>query len=827
MRVDGAGNVFLAADIFNAPLPGGGTPIDPLGSIGVFKLSAAGDRILYATKVIPAAYSDTVALAIDTAGFAYVASGGTSPAVSKIDPLGSTQIFLYQPYTGSYDGSVADIAVGPDGSVYLAGTNSGGMVATPGALKTSSMAGSYYGYLMRIKPDGSGPIYNTYIGTDASDREGLSALAVDASGAAYVGGYAFSLPLVVDGVSVPQFALKANDLGAHPPQPHDSTAFITKVNPEGTSTVFTDLVPGSSVAALSVGQSGNVYAAGPFNTGSGTYTAAFPGMSGVNVFKIDPAGQSLLYYSAVPFGYVAPTLNFYPTFGLTIDPGGAAYVTGGSATVLVPQAQDISPSAAGTYLLKMDAAPQQCDLAIGVTSIPPSFTPGAVFQPVQVPITFTITNKGPNAANDVVFSVPKDALQGGQVASCTPSGPGICSDDRIPADPRVAFASIAPGASETVTIAISPFISPFGSIEITPSVSTSTSDTNQSNNSMTAVVPLAWVPVIAHSFLSGSQTDLMLNYAVTGYTAPPIIVDGAELYPTMAEPNTQVQIQWPSPQVTSSAEVVVFDHWADGNTSNPRTFTASPPALTESAIFKISTAPSLSGNGVVNAATYTPTGVSPGEIVSVFGLNLGTHAIGMVVNGAFTTSLGGISVSFDGVPAPILYSGGTQATLIVPYEIAGKSSTTMTVTGGGSSTSAQLPVVPADPGLFSADASGRGPAAALNQDGTINSLANPAHPGDVITLYGTGEGTIRPVPPDGTISSSPAPAPVLPVGINIAGVTVVPSYAAEAPGLTAGVIQINARIPQITYQSTQWPVVFTVGNFPNNFQSRSATIFVE
>jgi uncharacterized protein (TIGR03437 family) len=398
----------------------------------------------------------------------------------------------------------------------------------------------------------------------------------------------------------------------------------------------------------------------------------------------------------------------------------------------------------------------------------------------------------------------------------------------------VSFASIAPGASETVTITINPYISPLSAIQITPLVSTSTSDINQSNNSVTAVVPVAWTPVTAHSFLAGSaQTDLKLQYSVVGNTAPPTIVNGVEVYPTMAQPGSQVQIGWTSPQVTSSGDIVVFQQWADGNQSNPRTFTASGAALMENAIFQKSSAPSVSRNGVVSAAKYSLTGVSPGEIVSVFGLNLGSQAIGQVVSGAFTTSLGGLAVSFDNTPAPLVYTGGTQASVIVPYEIAGKNSTTMTVAGGGSSTSVQLPVVAADPALFTADASGSGPAAALNQDGTINSMANPAHPGDVITLYGTGEGMIQPVPADGTISSSPAPTLVLPVTVNIAGSIINPLYAAEAPSLTAGVIQINARIPNITYQSTQWPVSFTVGAYlsgPNvsaGYTTQTVTIFVQ
>ena len=75
------------------------------------------------------------------------------------------------------------------------------------------------------------------------------------------------------------------------------------------------------------------------------------------------------------------------------------------------------------------------------------------------------------------------------------------------------------------------------------------------------------------------------------------------------------------------------------------------------------------------------------------------------------------------------------------------------------------PVAPSSPGLFTADSTGHGQAAGLNQDGTANSATNPAHVGDVIVLYATGEGQTSPAGIDGQPAS--APAPVLPLKVTI------------------------------------------------------------
>jgi uncharacterized protein (TIGR03437 family) len=100
--------------------------------------------------------------------------------------------------------------------------------------------------------------------------------------------------------------------------------------------------------------------------------------------------------------------------------------------------------------------------------------------------------------------------------------------------------------------------------------------------------------------------------------------------------------------------------------------------------------------------------------------------------------------------------------------------------------------------LFSADGSGTGQAAALNQDGTVNSKSKPAELGTVVSLFATGGGPLVSQPEDGRILHEAVPLrnAVYPA---IRGYTytipLAATFAGSAAGLIAGVNQINVRLP--------------------------------
>jgi uncharacterized protein (TIGR03437 family) len=209
--------------------------------------------------------------------------------------------------------------------------------------------------------------------------------------------------------------------------------------------------------------------------------------------------------------------------------------------------------------------------------------------------------------------------------------------------------------------------------------------------------------------------------------------------------------------------------------------------------------PQLPANGIVNAASYQGGAISPGEIITLFGKSIGPKIpyFAQVWDGLMTTKLAGVRVWIDNTPAPVVYAYPDQLAVVVPYAIAGKTSVQVQVENRVARTpSFSVPVQSATPGFFTSDGSGKGQLAALNEDNSLNSAANPASPGSVVVLYATGMGALSPAVGDGTIvSSTPLPQPVLPVQVSIGGKTAQVLYAGAAPGLVAGAIQINASVP--------------------------------
>lgn len=229
--------------------------------------------------------------------------------------------------------------------------------------------------------------------------------------------------------------------------------------------------------------------------------------------------------------------------------------------------------------------------------------------------------------------------------------------------------------------------------------------------------------------------------------------------------------------------------------------------------------PFFSSAGVVNAASGRGSGVSPGLITAIYGVNLGPDALALggltADNSRFGTTAGGTRVLFDGVPAPVIYSSRGQVSVIAPYSLAGRSSTNVVVERAGvRAADVTIPVVAALPAIFTANQSGTGQGAILNQDGSINSASNPAAPGSIIVLFGTGEGQTSPAGVDGLLATGSAlPRPLAqPTRVTLGGhAQAEVLYSGAAPGLVAGLWQINARIPANVATGPAVSIVLRVG----------------
>jgi uncharacterized protein (TIGR03437 family) len=186
----------------------------------------------------------------------------------------------------------------------------------------------------------------------------------------------------------------------------------------------------------------------------------------------------------------------------------------------------------------------------------------------------------------------------------------------------------------------------------------------------------------------------------------------------------------------------------------------------------------------------------------------------MVTQGGqtFPTSLGGVSVTIDGFACPIYYVAPTQLAVAVPYEVASNQTglANIQVTNNKvQSNVVQVYVTDAAPGAFSQNADGIGFAAANHAaTGQLITQANPALPGEYISLYLTGLGTVTPTVADGALGpSSPLSwadvynADNLSVYFNDYGPNGTSTenpgtitYAGLAPTL-AGLYQINVQVP--------------------------------
>jgi uncharacterized protein (TIGR03437 family) len=212
--------------------------------------------------------------------------------------------------------------------------------------------------------------------------------------------------------------------------------------------------------------------------------------------------------------------------------------------------------------------------------------------------------------------------------------------------------------------------------------------------------------------------------------------------------------------------------------------------------------PVVSTVTAVNAASGIGLAISPGEIISLYGAALGPQAAAIQqpdTNGNYGSQLAGTTVSFNGVNAPLTFASGSQINAIVPYEVANAGMAAIEVNYQGQSMASEtLPVVGTAPGIFTANSSGTGLASVINQDGSVNSASNPARPGSVITFFLTGEGLTNPGGADGKTTPLPPAAPFVPVqtvSVFLNGQQAELTYAAEAPGLVAGIMQIDARVP--------------------------------
>jgi uncharacterized protein (TIGR03437 family) len=222
----------------------------------------------------------------------------------------------------------------------------------------------------------------------------------------------------------------------------------------------------------------------------------------------------------------------------------------------------------------------------------------------------------------------------------------------------------------------------------------------------------------------------------------------------------------------------------------------------------------ISVNAVTNGATNLSGPVAPGEVVVIYGSGLGGGLTQYTpnANGSVPNNAGGATVFFNGAPAPVLYSSANQVAAVVPYGISGSLAQMYVQFQNATSAPFNVSVATVIPGIFTLNGSGAGQAAAINnKTGAVNAAASPAKTGDYIQLYITGVGQTNPAGTDGALNAEPLPLPIAAVTVTIGGKNATVNFAGGAPGLVAGVIQVNAQIPAGITTGSAVPISVQVG----------------
>jgi uncharacterized protein (TIGR03437 family) len=706
-------------------------------------------------------------------------------------PLTIDPVIAYATLYGhSLSESASRVAVDAAGNSYITGgTNDDAFTITNGGVSSiGPNADVGDAIIVKFAADGKTAIYSTHIGGNDTDI-GLG-IAVDPSGNIYVTGFTISQDFPTTSAAF-QPKVIAGDAG---------TCFVTKLNAAGNALIYSSYLGGTTLeacAGIAADAAGNAYVTG------GTASKNFPTVNAFQpalnstvasfstdafVTKISPDGKTLLYST-----FAGGTAND-AGIGIAVDAAGNAYVTGGTVS-------SNFPVTAGAYQTKFAGSGGQTIV---------QFTTGDAFAMKLDPSGRQIysTYLG-GKMDDVGIGIAVDAQGNAYIGGST-----LSPDFPVLKGSQTTFKGAGGELNYIGGDGFLAKLNPLG----------------------TALVYATYLGGSLDDRIAGVAVDANGNAFVAGNTLStdfPVTIDayqktygggGQDVFRAgdafMAEVGPGGNLVYSSylggsgtdwgsgVAVDSAGAVIVSGGTNSGNfPSTPGSaqtrFAGADPLFTpagDAFVIKFGPVAAVSISRIGNAGSYASAAVSPGEIVTLGGVGIGPATLQNLQldsSGRVSNNVANTQVFFDDVPAPLIYASATQTAAIVPYGVSGKTQTMVSVQYNGIRSAAiPIPVVAAVPGLFSADSSGTGQAALLNQDNSYNSSKNAAFRGSIVSIYGTGEGITSPMVTDGTINSTILPKPVQPVTVNV-GTAAINSlqYTGAAPGAVAGLFQVNVKIP--------------------------------
>lgn len=323
--------------------------------------AATSPRLAYATYLGGGASGDPFiepanAIAVDAQGYIYVAgatpaddfptvnpiqankAGGLTDAfIAKFTPDG--QSLVYSTYLGgSGNDEATGVAVDANGNAYVTGSTASSNFPISDALQSTS-GGVSDAFVAKLSPTGA-LRYSTYLGGVNLDTG--HAIAVDAGGNVYVTGATASLNFPVKNpIQGPTFTLN----GA------SSDAFITKLNADGQSLVYSTYLGGSNIenlerSAIAVTPNGEAVVAGStrsadFPVVNATQTMFGGGVNDVFIARLNAAGSALVYST-----YLGGNGDDEGK-GVALGNDTSAYVAGGTGSPNFPMLDAYQPTYGG------------------------------------------------------------------------------------------------------------------------------------------------------------------------------------------------------------------------------------------------------------------------------------------------------------------------------------------------------------------------------------------------------------------------------------------------------------------------------------------------
>jgi len=638
-------------------------------------------------------------------------------------------------------------------------------------------------FVSKWSKDGTQLLYSTYLGGSFADYS--KGIAVDSHGNAYVTGYTFSTDFPVTAT-----AFQSKNAGPY-------NAFLAKIGADGSTLEYSTYVGGSSgdaAEAIAVDRTGNAYLTGytvssdfPVTNAvqpklrQGCSTAPPPGlMSRANlgdafVVKISPA-TSVLSYSTYLGGTCADE-----GLGIAVDPSGYAYVVGATTSPDFPVTkgallESYRGSANTGFLTKL--TPQG-----GLANATFLGGPGSdVASAVTLGDEGSIYVAGSTLGFDkILFGGSGGYVIIGRFVDQLPV-PGIPIinfgaayvlklDSTASTQKYLKYIGGNFGTGTTIAVDalgrawVAGTTNPFGTLPSTP------------------------FPTV-HPFQAETGTGFVTELSADGSVIPfSTLMDAATGLTLDTAGNVFV--------IGNTYRYISYKYFFQSALLD-RIDSAVPSAMTVEEPQRL--VPKV-------GSTFPLPGVASSEIVVLTGTGLGpTQEVGaqLTEDGKVATSLAGTSVTFDDVPAPLLSVQSERIVCIVPFEIADRQvrNPVMQVRRNNSRSNAIL--------LGSAESAVEVLAVA-NSDGTRNAADHPAAPGSVVTVYAAGFGQTIPPSVDGQLNGIGS-LQVAGVGVNIGEQDAQILYAGPAPGLVAGITQINFRLPQLA------PAIYTtyVGWGPRN-----------